>query len=191
MLGNSSVMHMGYIFLAIAALIHEPISQFALPAALVLMFAHGISIALLFSLADVIERKTGSLDFADLGGLAKAAPTLAFVFGIGAMASIGMPGLANFAGELMVFIAAFSRSTHDVASSFSPVQITCMLSVWGMVISAIYMLRAYRNIFQAGTTSLTAKAKDISKAELVPATVLIVALLAVGLYPNLLIQFLK
>ncbi|MFN7343097.1 MAG: proton-conducting transporter membrane subunit, partial [bacterium] len=107
MLGSSSVMHMGYIFLAIAALIANKENDIALPAAVLLMFAHGISIALLFGLADRIERSTGSLDFADLGGLAKSAPALAFVFGIGAMASIGLPGLANFAGEVMVFLSAF------------------------------------------------------------------------------------
>ncbi len=59
MLGNSSVMHMGYIFLAIAALIAFPENPLAQPAAVLLMFAHGVSIALLFGLADRIERNTG------------------------------------------------------------------------------------------------------------------------------------
>ena len=76
LLGNSSVMHMGYIFLAIAALIAAGPGNntLALPAAVVLMFAHGVSIALLFGLGDRIERSTGSLDLADMGGLAKSAP---------------------------------------------------------------------------------------------------------------------
>ena len=107
MLGNSSVMHMGYIFLAIAALIAFPENPLAKPAAVLLMFAHGVSIALLFGLADRIERNTGSLDLSDLGGLAKSAPKLAFIFGIAAMASIGLPGLANFSGEVLVFLSAF------------------------------------------------------------------------------------
>ncbi len=107
LLGSSSVMHMGYIFLAIAALIAVPGNTLALPAAVVLMFAHGISIALLFGLADRIERSTGSLDLADMGGLAKSAPKMAFLFGIAAMASIGLPGLANFSGEVLVFLSAF------------------------------------------------------------------------------------
>ena len=70
LLGNLSVMHMGYIFLAIAALVAFPENPLARSAAIVLMFAHGISIALLFGLADRIERTTGSIDLADLGGLA-------------------------------------------------------------------------------------------------------------------------
>ena len=124
MLGNSSVMHMGYIFLAIAALIAFPSNPLALRAAVILMFAHGISIALLFGLADRIERSTGSLDLSDLGGLAKAAPGLAFIFGIAAMASIGLPGLANFSGEVLVFLSAFK--SYNGTAGLGPVQITCI-----------------------------------------------------------------
>jgi NADH-quinone oxidoreductase subunit M len=189
MLGNSSVMHMGYIFLAIAALIAVPGNPLAAPAAVLLMFAHGVSIALLFGLADRIERATGSIDLADLGGLAKSAPGLAFLFGIAAMASIGLPGLANFAGEVLVFLAAFN--SYDGFTGLGPVQIACVLSVWGVVVSAIYMLRAYRNIFQGPTVKVTASASDLSLADRIPALLLVVTLFAVGLYPNLLLNLLK
>jgi NADH-quinone oxidoreductase subunit M len=189
LLGNSSVMHMGYIFLAIAALIAVPGNTLALPAAVVLMFAHGVSIALLFGLADRIERSTGSLDLADLGGLAKSAPTLAFLFGIAAMASIGLPGLANFSGEVLVFLSAFKD--YSPTAGLGPVQIACILSVWGVVISAVYMLRAYRRIFQGPAVKLTTSAPDITFADRAPALILIIALLAVGLYPNLLLNLLN
>lgn len=189
MLGNSSVMHMGYIFLAIAALIAFPENPLARSAAIVLMFAHGISIALLFGLADRIERSTGTLDLQDLGGLAKSAPGLAFLFGIAAMASIGLPGLANFSGEILVFLAAFKG--YDGINGLGPVQIACILSIWGVVISAVYMLRAYRNIFQGPAVKSTASAADITLADRIPATLLVLALFAVGLYPNLLLNLLK
>lgn len=189
LLGNSSVMHMGYIFLAIAALIAFPENPLAKSAAIVLMFAHGISIALLFGLADLIERSTGSIDLADLGGLAKSAPALAFMFGIAAMASIGLPGLANFAGEVLVFLAAFK--SYNGIGGLAPVQIACILAIWGVVISAVYMLRAYRNIFQGPSVNLTASAPDISLTDRIPALLLIVTLFAVGLYPNLLLNILN
>ena len=189
LLGNSSVMHMGYIFLAIAALIAFPENPLARSAAIVLMFAHGISIALLFGLTDRIERSTGSIDLADLGGLAKSAPALAFMFGIAAMASIGLPGLANFSGEVLVFLAAFK--SYNGSGGLAPVQITCILSIWGVVISAVYMLRAYRNIFQGPSCNLTANAPDISLTDRMPALLLIIVLFAVGLYPNLLLNLLK
>ncbi len=189
MLGNSSVMHMGYIFLAIAALAAFPESNpLARPAAVLLMFAHGISIALLFGLADRIERSTGSLDLADLGGLAKSAPSLAFIFGIAAMASIGLPGLANFSGEILVFLSAF-YNYHG--TGLGPVQVACVLSVWGVVISAVYMLRAYRAIFQGPAVKATSSAADLTLMDRVPAVLLVVALLAVGLYPNVLLGLLE
>jgi NADH-quinone oxidoreductase subunit M len=189
MLGNSSVMHMGYIFLAIAALIAFPGNTLALPAAVLLMFAHGVSIALLFSLADRIERNTGTLDLQELGGLAKSAPKLAFIFGIAAMASIGLPGLANFAGEVLVFLSAFQG--HPAVDSLGPVQIACIFAIWGVVISAVYMLRAYRNIFQGPSVKVTESAVDISCCCSLPAILLIITLFAVGLYPNLLLNLLK
>ena len=189
MLGNSSVMHMGYIFLAIAALIAMPSNPLAKPAAVLLMFAHGISIALLFGLADRIERSTGSLDFTDLGGLAKSAPSLAFLFGIGAMASIGLPGLANFAGEVLVFLSTFQN--YNGTAGLSPVQITCILAIWGVVISAVYMLRAYRSVFHGPSVKATESAADLTIVDRIPALLLILSLLAVGLYPNLLLHLLR
>ncbi|MFD2257362.1 NuoM family protein [Luteolibacter algae] len=189
MLGNSSVMHMGYIFLAIAALIAVPDNTLALPAAVLLMFAHGISIALLFGLADRVEQSTGSLDLADMGGLAKSAPKMAFLFGIAAMASIGLPGLANFSGEVLVFLSAFQN--YVPADSMGPVQIACIFAIWGVVISAVYMLRAYRNIFQGPAVKSTERAPDLTLADRIPAIILVVVLLVVGLYPNLILNLLR
>ena len=193
MLGNSSVMHMGYIFLAIAALAaakaNGQVNDLAQPAAVLLMFAHGISIAMLFGLADRIERNTGTLELSDLGGLAKSAPGMAFLFGMVGMASIGLPGLATFAGEVMVFLSAFRN--YDPAAGLGPVQIACILAIWGVVISAVYMLRAYRKIFQGPTVRATETAADLTFADRIPVLLLAVALLAVGLYPNLLLSLLK
>ena len=186
MLGNSSVMHMGYIFLAIAALIDNG-SSFATEAAVLLMFAHGISIAMSFSLADRIESKTGSLELNQLGGLAKNAPNLAFLFGLVGMASIGLPGLANFAGEIMVFFSGFEGWIP--ADGLGPLQITTIIAIWGVVISAVYMLRAFRNIFQGETVSRTEKIKPLTLDEKAPAILLGLILLIAGIYPNAILQF--
>jgi len=188
MLGNSSVMHMGYIFLAIAASIGGG-TTFAIQAAVLLMFAHGISIAMSFSLAACIEEKTGSLELNQLGGLAKNAPRLAFYFGLVGMASIGLPGLANFAGEIMVFISGFEGWVP--ADGLGPVQIATIIAIWGVVISAVYMLRAFRNIFQGDTASRTEKATDLTLQEKIPAILLGITLLVVGIYPYSILQFLQ
>ena len=193
MLGNSSVMHMGYIFLAFAALIQSgsiEANPLAVPAAVVLMFAHGISIALLFMLTDTIRRKTGTVELAELGGLAKAAPRLAFLFGLAGMASIGLPGLANFSGEVLVFLSGF----HDYdGSNLGWVQIATILALWGVVISAVYMLRAFRQTFQGPAVPATSSKNvtDFGPFCQIPAAILATALLVVGLYPNSLLNFLK
>ena len=189
MLGNSSVMHMGYIFLAIAALVANDKSTFAIQAAALLMFAHGISIAMSFCLADRIEAKTGSLELNQLGGLAKNAPTLAFLFGLVGMASIGLPGLANFAGEIMVFFSGFEG--WEPADGLGMLQIATIIAIWGVVISAVYMLRAFRHIFQGDTSSRTESAIDLEICEKIPAILLAVILLIVGIYPQSILQFLN
>jgi NADH-quinone oxidoreductase subunit M len=71
------------------------------------------------------------------------------------------------------------------------VQIACILSLWGVVISAVYMLRAYRNIFQGPPVAATEFAADLTLAERIPAALLALALFAVGLYPNILLNLLK
>ncbi len=188
MLGNSSVMHMGYIFLAIAALAANGENEIAQPAAVLLMFAHGISIAMLFSLSAMVERKTGTLEISQLGGLAKTAPALAFLFGLAGMASIGLPGLANFAGEVMVFFAGFADWSPQDGMGW--IQITTIIALWGVVLSAVYMLRAYRNIFQGPLVKNTTNATDISCCDKIPTYLLAGTLLVVGIYPQILLQFL-
>ena len=186
LLGNSSVMHMGYIFLALAALAADPTRTIAVPAAVLLMFAHGISIAMSFNLADTIERKTKTLELNRLGGLAKKAPSLAFLFGLASMASIGLPGLANFAGEALVFFSGFQN--WDYSEGLGNVQWTTIIAIWGVVISAVYMLRAFRNTFHGPTASSTEEVKDLHWCEKVAPALMAAALLIVGLYPNLLIK---
>lgn len=189
MLGNSSVMHMGYIFLAIAAAMAFPENDIAIPAAVLLMFAHGISIAMSFSLTDVIERKAETLEFNQLGGMAKTAPRLCLLFGLVGMASIGLPGLANFAGEVMVFFSGFKG--WDSSEPLGPVQWGTIIALWGVVISAVYMLRAIKNTFHGDLAESADKIKDICLVEQIPALLLGVVLLVIGCYPNLLLQFLN
>jgi len=189
MLGNSSVMHMGYIFLAIAAVIANGKNEIAIPAAVLLMFAHGISIALLFSLSSIVEKKTGTLEISMLGGLAKTAPALAFIFGLAGMASLGLPGLANFAGEIMVFLAGFKDWV--AGEPFGIVQLTTIIALWGVVISAVYMLRAYRNTFQGPLVKSTTSATDMTITEKIPTYFLGAVLLIVGIYPAIILNFLK
>jgi NADH-quinone oxidoreductase subunit M len=180
MLANSSVMHMGYIFLGVAS--GNALGQ---NGAVLLMFAHGVSIALLFMLCGRLRAHLGTLEFEKLGGIARNAPFLTLMFGIAAFASIGLPGLANFAGEVLVFLGSFQNFEPDHGLGF--LQITTILSLWGVVISAVYMLRAYRRIFFGGATS-GLFLSDPSLAQRVPMALLAGVLLVVGIYPATLLN---
>lgn len=177
MLGYSSVMHMGYIFLGLATA-----GLLGTTGAAILMFAHGISIALLFAISGEIRRRVGSLDFADLGGLAKVMPFAGLAFGFGAFAAIGLPGFANFAAEIMVFFGSFQ--THWQMERFGMFQIATVLALWGVVISAVYMLRAYRRIFMGPVVERVSGAADFSTTLKLPVILLIVATLWVGVAPQ-------
>src|SRR5205085_7278055 len=177
MLGYSSVMHMGYIFLGIASA-----NILGVTGATALMFAHGLSIALLFAIAGEIRKRTGTLLLDDLGGLARVMPFAGLAFGLGAFAAIGLPGFANFAGEIMIFFGAFKNGwTMD---GFHIFQITTVLALWGVVISTVYMLRAYRKAFMGTISEQWKQLVDLRPTLRVPVTLLVGALLCYGFFPQ-------
>jgi NADH-quinone oxidoreductase subunit M len=184
MLANSSVMHMGYAFLGIACY-----NSIGWGGAVLMMFAHGISIALLFALCGHLREKLPTLELSELGGVAKSAPFLGLIFAFAAFASIGLPGFANFASEITIFFGAFKD--FDVSKGLNALQITTIVALWGVVISAVYMLRAYRNIFQGQTPQLlSGGVADLGFPMRAPVLILTAALLIVGFFPNLLLRFL-
>ena len=95
MLGCSSVMHMGYIFLGIASF-----NVIGLSGAALLMFAHGLSIAAMFAIAGQLRERTGTLVFTELGGLAQAMPFLGFTFA--SLAVMAWPNLRLTAAGVLV-----------------------------------------------------------------------------------------
>lgn len=194
LLGNSSVMHMGYIFLAFAALVAaNGHNEWAVKGAALLMLAHGISIALLFLFCGQIESQTRTLEIGALGGLGGKLPVMAFLFGLAGMASIGLPGLANFPGELCIFFSGFADwSASDITKcclGLGPVQIATIVALWGLVISAIYMLRAYRNIFQGDLSRASDRAAGLTASDRAAAIFLAAMLVLFGMYPASILGF--
>jgi NADH-quinone oxidoreductase subunit M len=177
MLGYSSVMHMGYIFLGIASA-----SILGVTGAAALIFAHGLSIALLFAIAGELRKRTGTLLFEDLGGLGKVMPFAGLAFGLGAFAAIGLPGFANFAAELMIFFGTFQNGWE--MERFHIFQIATVLGLWGVVISTVYMLRAYRKTFMGTLCERWKELVDLRPGLRVPVTLLVAALLCYGFFPQ-------
>ena len=170
LLGFSSAMHMGTVFLGLIGG-----TVLGLGGALTLMVAHGLSAALGFAVAGDISQRTGTTWMQDLGGLGKRAPNLWFYLMVAAMASIGLPGLANFAGEIMIFFGAWSAHPVSVA-----------VAAWGVVLSAVAMLRAVRSIaFGPLSKSVeNAEAPDLAGwSQIWPFALLTVLLFVVGVAP--------
>jgi NADH-quinone oxidoreductase subunit M len=130
MIGFSSVSHMGYVLLGIAAM-----NSIALSGAIFLMFSHGVMAACAFALVGFLYEQTHVRGVHDFGGLAKKAPFIATCFVMTALASLGLPGFSNFASELLVFLGAWPRYPGIVA-----------LAVFGILVTAIYLLRAVQNV---------------------------------------------
>ncbi len=174
MVGYSSVMHMGYAFLGIASLTTVGVGGVVL-----MMVAHGLSVALLFLLSTSVYHRTQTFDMSEMGGLAVKAPVLAALFVTATMASIGLPGLANFWGELVIFVSLWKISA-----------LVTGLAIGGVIISAIYGLRATAKIFfgpQSEEFSKTAEATpivDLRWSEKIPAFLLLAGLLFIGFWPK-------
>jgi NADH-quinone oxidoreductase subunit M len=174
MIGYSSVMHMGYAFLGVACF-----SVLGAGGVVLLMVAHGLSVALLFLLATAIHHRTHTFDMTEMGGLAQKTPVLAAFFVAATLASIGLPGFANFWGELTIFVALWK---------FSPLYTA--LAVAGVVISAIYGLRSAARVFFGPSTAALSQVTaatppaDLRWSEKIPALILLAALLFIGFWPK-------
>lgn len=174
MIGYSSVMHMGYAFLGVACY-----SVLGSGGVVILMFAHGLSVALLFLLSTSIYHRTHTFDLGEMGGLAQKAPVLGAFFLAATFASIGLPGFANFWGEFTIFVALWK---------FSPV--FTAVAVTGIITSAIYGLRAATNVFFGPPTEPFTKVMadhppvDLRWSEKLPALILLATLLFVGFWPR-------
>ena len=180
MIGYSSVMHMGYVFLGIASM-----NIIGLSGACLLMFSHGLSVAALFAITGILREREGSLNFERLGGAAKSVPFLSIAFAMAAFASIGLPGFSNFASEVLVFFGGFKEGATPFLKT------TTILALWGVVISAVYMLRAYKSVFLGEATTSSLKWNDLQGGPRYAFALLPIALLVGGFFPHYFLGFLK
>ena len=110
-------------------------------------------------------------------------PLAAFAFGLGAFAAIGLPGFANFAAEIMVIFGAF-RNGFDY-QHFHIFQWATLLALWGVVLSAVYMLRAYRRTFFGSSPEPGDRISDIRSAFRFPIALLVAVSILFGFFLKL------
>jgi len=172
LVGYSSVAHMGFIFLGIASL-----SLIGVTGAVLVMVAHGFLAALTFSLSGYIYQQTRTLQMDQFGGLLQRLPFIGTALIIAAFAGCGLPGFANFAGEITVFFGVWKTFPLITA-----------VAAWGaLIVGAVYMLRAVRNLLQG---ELPAKWAHLADAphfwRKLPFIILIGCLVVFGCFPRLL-----
>jgi NADH-quinone oxidoreductase subunit M len=115
MIAYSSVSHMGYVIIGLAAL-----TATGIQGAVVQMFTHGTVTALLFTMVGLVYDRTHTRIIPDMGGLAPKMPFIASSFVIAGLASLGLPGLNGFIGEFVVFIGAFEVwPVYTIISAFA------------------------------------------------------------------------
>src|SRR6266850_6232342 len=103
--GYSSVAHMGFVFLGIASL-----NLIGITGAIMVMIAHGLLAALTFGLSGYLRTQTGTLNLDEMGGLLRKLPFIGAAFVMAMLAGCGLPGFANFVGELSVMFGAWKGS---------------------------------------------------------------------------------
>jgi NADH-quinone oxidoreductase subunit M len=168
----SSLSHLGLIVLAIVSA--NPI---AIKGALVYIVAHGLFSAALFLILGYYEEREETRSVLKLGGLGAVNPKLAGAFTIAALAALGLPGLAGFAGELVILTGVFR------AGYFWP----ALIALIPIVIASAYMLRLLQDTINGPQLADIPQRRDLTFAEALAVAPLLAALLYVGIYPHALL----
>ncbi len=174
-IGYSSVSHMGIVGLGLATMTID-----GLNGAVFQMFAHGIMTALFFSSVGYIYDRTHTKAIAELGGLVHTLPKASTFFIIAALTGIGVPCLASFWAELMVFISSFR------VYPFLGTAAICALAV-----SALFMLRVVQRTCFGPPVERYQDLTDMTPALSIPRVILVSVILLFGFFPTLMFDMIQ
>jgi NADH-quinone oxidoreductase subunit M len=179
LIAYSSVGHMGFVLLGISTL-----TQAGINGALFVNVAHGLITGLLFFCVGGLKDRAGSSEFADLGrGLYGRAPRLAGVIAFASVASLGLPGLAGFWGEMLAMLGAFDPGGTLTRELF----ITFMaIAGVGTILTAAYFLGLLRHLGQGVPAG--PDLDDIKPDEVLTWSPLIALTVVFGLAPGLVLE---
>ncbi|MDQ7859646.1 MAG: NADH-quinone oxidoreductase subunit M [Armatimonadota bacterium] len=165
----SSVSHLGFVMLGIAAL-----NEQGFQGSLLQMVNHGISTGALFMIVGVLYDRTHTRELADYGGVAARMPRFAALFTIVLLSSAALPGTNGFVGEFLILLGAFRVSAWWAA-----------LGVLGVILSAVYLLWAYQQVMHGPATARhPERLTEITPRELLAFAPLVALIFAIGLYPR-------
>ncbi|PDO10373.1 MAG: hypothetical protein BLM47_07540 [Candidatus Reconcilbacillus cellulovorans] len=169
-LAYSSLSHMGMTLIGMAAL-----NETGVRGAVFQMVSHGLVAAILFLIVGCLAERTQTTDLADLGGLAKPVPFIGGMWMLGGLAALGLPGLSGFVGELLV-----------LAGAFGPLPWAAVAGLVGIVLAAVYMLRAVMGVTFGPLPERFESLRDARFEEALPAVALAAFIVLLGVYPSVL-----
>ncbi len=172
MVAYSSISHMGYVLLGVAAM-----TPASLNGAVFQMFSHGIISALLFYSVGLIYERTHTRKISELGGLLVKIPAIGVVLAIAAFASLGLPGFSGFIAEFFVLMGAFVNFRNLV-----------FIGGLGLVLTAAYLLWMMQRVLLGEPRVDWPQFADLKGLELVAAAPLVITAIVLGVYPALLVN---
>lgn len=174
-LAYASISHMGIVLLGLGAL-----NAAGMQGAVFQVISHGFISALLFLLVGIFYERTRTTEIRALGGLAKAMPRMSGFLLAGGLALLGLPGLSGFISEFMAFLGLFADRP-----------ILAVIGTLGIVLTAVYVLRAVLNITFGKTKGSRPTMVDLRWTEWAPATVLMGLIVLIGVFPGVLAHSLQ
>lgn len=171
-LAYSSISHMGIVLIGLASL-----NEVGIQGAIFQVVSHGLISALLFFLIGVYYERTNTSMITRLGGLAKSMPLASGFLLAGAMASLGLPGMSGFISEFLAFMGLFKE-----------LPIVATVGALGIILTAVYLLRAVLNVTFGPTSDEWTELKDIRPVEMIPVVVLLAFIILIGVYPSVLAE---
>jgi len=190
LIGNSSVAHMGFVFLGIASL-----TTLGITGAVMVMAAHGLLAALAFGLSGWLYTHARTLDMDKVNGLLRGMPFWGTLMMMALFAGCGLPGFANFAGEITVFFGAWDTANpsatakHVLDPYAGHFRVITIIAIWAaLVIGAVYMLRAIRSLLHGPREDYTPAVEDVPGWKRLPFALLVGVLLLFGFFPKLITE---
>ncbi|MGJ1205917.1 complex I subunit 4 family protein [Sphingobacterium lactis] len=171
LIAYSSIAHVGLIAAGIFSLTQEGIQG-----AILQMLNHGISVVGLFFAIDILQRRTGTRELSQLGGLATQMPILAICFLIIIMGAIGLPLTNGFIGEFLLLKGLFSIPEYGVWYA--------VIAGTTLIFGAVYMLRLFQKTMLGQIDAKHVSVADISGYEFLVLGLIVILVVVIGILPN-------
>jgi NADH-quinone oxidoreductase subunit M len=168
----SSVSHLGFVVLGIAAMNTQ-----AVQGAVYQMLNHGVSTGGLFLIVGMLSDRRHTRRIAEFGGLKGVTPRLVAAFLIITLSSIGLPGLNGFVGEFLILLGAFAWDPRYAA-----------FAATGVILSATYMLWMFQRVNYGPVTEKNAALVDLQPREWAMLVPIIAMVILMGVLPNLFLR---